>query len=159
MRVASGRIVSMEYSVALANGEVIERSEAGAPVQYLHGAGMLLPSLEAALEDVEEGTRRRFVLAPRDAYGERDEGNLMTVPRSLFPAGVELRVGARLSARSSGGETFPVSVRELFGDRVVMDLNHPLAGQALHFDVTVREVRSAGTEELFAGQPRDVEVV
>lgn len=159
MRVASGRIVSMEYSVALASGEVIESTEAGAPVQYLHGAGMLLPSLEAALENVEEGARRRFVLAPRDAYGERDETNVMTVPRSMFPADVDLKVGARLSARTNGGDSFPMSVRELFGDRVVMDLNHPLAGKALHFDVTVREVRSAGTEEMFAGQPKDVEVV
>jgi FKBP-type peptidyl-prolyl cis-trans isomerase SlyD len=138
---------------------VIEATEAGAPVQYLHGAGMLLPSLEAALEDVEEGTRRRFVLAARDAYGERDEGNVMTVPRGLLPAGAEVKVGARLTARTASGDTFAMSVREVYGDRVLMDLNHPLAGEALHFDVTVREVRSAGTEEMFAGQPRDVEVV
>ena len=159
MRVASGRIVSMEYSVTLASGEVIEKTAAGRPVQYLHGAGMLLPSLEAALENTEEGVRRRFVLTPDEAYGERDETNEVTLPRGLFPAGIELSVGSRLSARTDDGESVAFAVKALFPDRVVMDLNHPLAGESLHFDVTVREVRSAGTTEMFVGHPKMVEIV
>lgn len=149
----------MEYSVRLDSGEVIEATERGSPVQYLHGAGMLLPSLEAALEDTEEGTRRTFAIAARDAYGERDETNVVTLPRALFPANLDVSVGARLAARTTGGDTIPLAVREVFEDRVVVDLNHPLAGHELHFDVTVREVRAAGTGEVFTGHPRSIEIV
>jgi FKBP-type peptidyl-prolyl cis-trans isomerase SlyD len=159
MRVEPGRIVSIEYQVTLGNGEVVEATENEQPVQYLHGAGMLLPSLETALEETEEGTRKQFVLSASQAYGERDESSVVTLPRSVFPPTVELAVGARLAARTSGGETYPLTVREVFHDRVVVDLNHPLAGEDLHFDVIVRSVRSAGTDEMFTGKPHPVELV
>jgi FKBP-type peptidyl-prolyl cis-trans isomerase SlyD len=159
MQVAAGRIVSMEYAVALSSGEVIERTETGQPVQYLHGAGMLLPSLEAALEATEEGTRRRFTIAARDAYGERDESQVISLPKAIFPEDADLRTGARLQARTTGGDAHTITVRAIFSDRVEVDMNHPLAGQALHFDVLVREVRAAGTGELFSGKPRELEVV
>jgi len=159
MRVQTGRIVAIEYQVRLADGEVVEATEQDHPVQYLHGAGMLLPSLESALDTLEEGTRKRFVVAAGEAYGERDETSVVTLPRTVFPATVDLSVGARLAARTTGGETYPLTVREIFHDRVVVDLNHPLAGKDLHFDVTVRSVRSAGTDEMFTGKPHAVEIV
>ncbi len=159
MRVARGRIVSMEYAVSLSSGEVIEQTERGRPVQYLHGAGMLLPSLEAALEAAEEGVRRRFTIAAKDAYGERDESRVMTLPRTLFPDELTLTIGARMQARTSEGESHGMTVRAIHSDRVEVDMNHPLAGQSLHFNVLVREVRTAGTSELFTGKPREIEVV
>lgn len=159
VRVENGRIVSIEYEVRLADGEVVEATESGSPVQYLHGAGMLLPSLEAALEDMEEGTRKRFVLQARDAYGERDETSIVTLPRTIFPSHVDVSVGARLAARTTGGEVYPLTVCEVHADKVVVDLNHPLAGKALHFDVRVDAVRSAGSEEIFTGKPRSIEIV
>jgi FKBP-type peptidyl-prolyl cis-trans isomerase SlyD len=159
MRVGTGRVVTMEYAVRLASGEVVEKSRRDAPVQYLHGAGMLLPSLEDALEDVEEGVRKRFVLAPGQAYGDRDEARVLSLPRNLFQDDGDLHPGARMAARMADGDLHPLTVRDVKRDRVVVDLNHPLAGQALHFDVVVREVRTAGPEELFSGKPREVERV
>lgn len=159
MRIETGRIVSIEYSVRLAGGEVIEATEGDRPVQYLHGAGMLLPSLEAALENLEEGERSAFVIEAQDAYGVRDETNVLTLPRTLFPSNVELTVGARLAAKTQTGDTYPLTVCEVYADRVVVDLNHPLAGKALHFDVHVRQVRAAGTDEVFSGRPHAVEIV
>lgn len=159
MRITQGRIVSIEYEVRLGNGDVIESTESEAPVQYLHGAGMLLPSLEAALDNLEEGAQKRFIIDAKDAYGERDESNVLTLPRALFPSHLDVSVGARLAARTSGGETYPLTVREVYQDRVVVDLNHPLAGQALHFNVAVKAVRAAGTDEVFSGKPRPIEVV
>ncbi len=158
MRIEHGSIVSIEYRVTLSDGAVVEATD-DAPVQYLHGAGMLLPKLEAALENVQEGSRKQFVLRAIDAYGERDESSVITLPRTIFPSSVDLSVGARLAARTTGGDTYPLTVREIFADRVVVDLNHPLAGRELHFDVTVRSVRSAGTDELFTGKPHAIEVV
>lgn len=159
MRISSGRIVSIEYEVKLADGEVIEATEANHPVQYLHGAGMLLPSLERALENMEEGAEKAFIIDAAEAYGVRDESNVITLPRTVFPSSVDVSVGARLAAKTQGGDTYPLTVREVYADRVVVDLNHPLAGQALHFDVQVRDVRAAGTDEMFVGKPRAVEVV
>lgn len=159
MRVDTGRIIAIEYTVKLEDGEVVETTQSGAPVQYLHGSGQLMPSLEKNLQSLEEGTRKRFTLDAPEAYGERDESNVVTLPRSIFPGTVELIVGARLAARTVGGETYPLTVREVFADRVVVDLNHPLAGQALHFEVVVCSVRTAGTDELFAGKPQTLEIV
>jgi FKBP-type peptidyl-prolyl cis-trans isomerase SlyD len=159
VRVTNGKIISIEYQVTLSDGEVVESTPTGAPVQYLHGAGMLLPSLEAALENVEEGNEKRFILSPQEAYGERDESSVVTLPRGVFPSHVDLSVGARLAARTTGGELYPLTVREIHADRVVVDLNHPLAGKSLHFDVRVCSVRSAGNEEVFTGKPRPIEIV
>ncbi len=155
MRVGEGRVVTMEYAVRLATGELVEKSRPDVPVQYLHGAGMLLPSLEAALEGVEEGTRRRFVLPASQAYGERDEANVFTLPRRLFSTEGPLAPGARMAARMQDGQLHPLVVRKVRGDEVEVDLNHPLAGRSLHFDVRVREVRTAGPSEVFAGRPQE----
>lgn len=159
MQIDEGTIVSLEYEVRLADGELVEATDDRKPVQYLHGAGMLLPSLESRLAGLEEGSRHEFVIAAREAYGDRDETNVLTLPRGVFPSGVELSVGARLAARTQGGDTYPLTVREIFSDRVIVDLNHPLAGKDLHFEVTIRQVRSAGTDEVFSGKPRPMEIV
>lgn len=159
MRIEAGRIVSIEYEVRLQDGQTIEATDSGAPVQYLHGAGMLLPALESVLETMQEGAHKRFVIKARDAYGERDESNVLTLPRSLFPSSLELKEGTRLTAKTASGESYPLTACEIRSDEVVVDLNHPLAGQALHFWVTVRSVRAAGHEELFSGKPKPVEFV
>lgn len=159
MRIETGRIVAIEYQVRLADGEVVEATEQNTPVQYLHGAGMLLPSLEAALENMEEGAEAQFIIEAKDAYGLRDESNVVTLPRTIFPPQVEVKPGARLAARTSGGDTYPLTVREVHEDKVIVDLNHPLAGKNLHFDVTVRSVRPAGQDEIFSGKPHAVELV
>lgn len=159
MRIQAGRIVTIDYQVRLADGEIVEGTDSTSPVQYLHGAGMLLPSLEIALDHLEEGTHSRFIIDASHAYGDRDETSVVSLPRTIFPSSVDLSVGARLAARTAGGETYPLTVREIFRDRVLVDLNHPLAGKDLHFEVTVRSVRAAGTEEVFTGKPHAVEVV
>ena len=74
-------------------------------------------------------------------------------------AGVPAPPGARRAARTTGGEVYPLTVCEIHDDKVVVDLNHPLAGKALHFDVRVEAVRAAGTEEMFTGKPRSIEIV
>lgn len=157
MKVMQGRIVAIEYSVK-ADGKVIEATESGKPVEYLHGSEMLLPDLEAAIEGWPEGKKGTFTIA--NAYGPRDENNVISLPRHIFPTSVgELFVGARLAARTDGGDTYPMTVVEISGDVVTADLNHPLAGKDLHFDVAVKSVRVAGNDEIFSGKPRAVEMV
>lgn len=159
MKIANGRIVTMTYSVQLDDGTEVE-SAREKPVDYLHGADMLLPELEIALENLDEGATKRFILRPHQAYGHRDEASVITLPRSLFDKpGVELHVGARLGAKTSQDDIHPVTVLEIRPNTVVVDLNHPLAGKNLHFDVHIRAVRAADTGELFTGKPRTIEVV
>jgi FKBP-type peptidyl-prolyl cis-trans isomerase SlyD len=159
MRVTGGRVVSLDYLVRLGSGQVVETSMGKNPIEYLHGGGQILPALERALEGLREGEQAAFSIPCEDAYGERKEDNVVTLPRTLFPADVELKPGLCLYARASGGQSYPITVREVRSTDVLVDLNHPLAGERLYFEVTIRAVRHAGSEEIFAGKPHEIEVV
>jgi FKBP-type peptidyl-prolyl cis-trans isomerase SlyD len=159
MRVKHGRVVVLDYMVRIASGKVVESSAGKAPIEYLHGAGQILPALERALEGLKEGEQAAFSIAAGEAYGERKDDNVVSLPRTLFPAEVKLEKGVCLYARASGGQSYPITVREVKEEMVVVDLNHPLAGERLFFEVNVRGVRPAGEQELFAGKAAEVEVV
>ena len=90
-------------------------------------------------------------MVPAQGYGEHDARGLQEVPRTMFPPGAPLEPGLSISAQTADGDVIPITIRELKGDTVVVDLNHPLAGKTLHFDVTVHEVRAATAEELEHG--------
>jgi FKBP-type peptidyl-prolyl cis-trans isomerase SlyD len=158
MRVKFGRVISMDYVVRLDTGKVVETSTGRAPVEYLHGSGQILPALERALEGLGEGDQAAFSIPCEDAYGERKEDNVVSLPRSLFPSDVKLEKGLCLYAKASG-QTYPITVQEVKGDLVVVDLNHPLAGERLYFEVNIRNVRPAGNQEIFQGKAEPVEVV
>lgn len=157
-RILGGRVISLEYQVRLRDGQVVEATSQH-PIDYLHGGGQILPALERALEGLCEGDRAAFTIPAEDAYGARDASNIALLPRSLFPAEVELTAGMRLLARASGGQTHLVTVREVRSDEAVVDLNHPLAGERLFFEVRVIAVRPAGEDEVFSGRPHPAERV
>ncbi len=151
MKIAKGHVVVVDYSLHLGNGEVVDASEPGDPLTYLHGEGQIVPGLESALEGLDIGESRKVVVAPDQGYGARDPRGVQEVPRSAFPADLEFRPGLELTAEGEDGEPVPFTIREVKPASVVIDLNHPLAGETLHFDVTVREVRAATAEELEHG--------
>ena len=151
MKIASGSVVGIDYSLHLGDGKVIDASAPGEPMTYLHGEGQIVPGLEAALEGLSVGEARQVVLSPDQGYGDHDPSGLQEVQRTAFPPGLEPKVGMELTAEGPDGEPVPFSVREVRPQSVVIDLNHPLAGKTLHFDVTVREVRVATPEEIAHG--------
>ena len=151
MRIEKGRVVDIDYSLHLGDGEVVDRSEPGDPLTYLHGEGEIVPGLESALEGLEAGARKEVVVGPADGYGEHDPHGLQRVPRQAFPPGFQPEVGMELSAQGPDGDEVPFVISGVEQDAVTIDLNHPLAGKTLHFDVTVREVRAATAEELEHG--------
>ncbi|HET7784656.1 MAG TPA: peptidylprolyl isomerase [Myxococcales bacterium] len=159
MRVKTGRVVLLDYMVRVETGQVVESSSGKAPIEYLHGAGQILPALERALEGLREGEQAAFSIPAEDAYGERKDDNVVSLPRTLFPDDVKLEQGLCLYARASGGQSYPITVREVKEDTVVVDLNHPLAGERLFFEVNIRGVRPAGNQEIFAGKAASMEVV
>jgi FKBP-type peptidyl-prolyl cis-trans isomerase SlyD len=159
MRVKFGRVVLLDYLVRLATGQVVETSSVKGPIEYLHGSGQILPALERALEGLSEGQQVALSIAPEDAYGQRKEDNVVSLPKTLFPSDVRLEPGLCLFARASGGQSYPITVKEVKGDLVLVDLNHPLAGERLFFEVNIRGVRPAGNQEIFSGKAASVEVV
>ncbi len=159
MRVKHGRVILLDYMVRIGTGRVVESSAGKSPIEYLHGAGQILPALERALEGLREGEQAAFSIGAEDAYGERKDDNVVSLPRSLFPTDVKLEKGVCLYARASGGQSYPITVMQVKTDMVVVDLNHPLAGERLFFEVNIRGVRPAGNQELFAGKAAAVEVV
>lgn len=150
-KIKPGSVVGILYSVE-SDGEVIEKTE-GIPIEYMHGAEMLLPALEDILNGKKIGDEFDETVPPENAYGVRDETNVITLDKWLFPPHLDLEPGARLAAKTTGGDTHPMTVLEVIGDRVRVDLNHPLAGKALRFKGTIVSIRSGEGFLFSAGRP------
>jgi FKBP-type peptidyl-prolyl cis-trans isomerase SlyD len=126
-------------------GQLID--EGREPMVYLHGGyENTFPKIEAALEGQEAGFKTVLELQPADAFGERDESLLRTIPKSEFPPGV--KVGGQLEGRNDQGEPQVYTVLKIKGPQVMLDGNHPLAGKALKLNISVTEVRAASAEEI-----------
>ncbi len=155
MKVAKGSVVGIDYRLHLGDGEVVDSSRPGEPLSYLHGGGHIVPGLERAIEGMAVGESKQIVVSPEDGYGIHDPRGLQEVPRDAFPPGLDPEVGMTLAAQGPRGEPIPFVVKEVKLGSVVVDLNHPFAGRTLHFDVTVRDVRTATAEELAHGHAHD----
>lgn len=151
MKVVKGSVVSVDYELHLGDGKIVDASEPGSPLAYIHGEGQIVPGLERALEGLSAGDAKQVVVPPSDGYGEHDARGLQEVPKNAFPSGMEPQVGMELVAQGPQGEAVPFVVREVKPESIVIDLNHPLAGKTLHFDVKVRDVRAATADELEHG--------
>lgn len=138
--IGDGSTVVLEFTLALEDGTVIESNVGKDPLTYVQGQGQMLPGLEAALVGVAAGTERKISLAPADGFGEVNAEALQSVPLEEIPENAR-EVGAILTAQDPSGRQSQVRVAAVEADHVVLDLNHPLAGQNLHFDVKVLEVR------------------
>ncbi len=147
MKISNGNVVGVDYALHLGDGKVVDASAPGEPLTYLHGEGQIVPGLESALEGLDVGERKQVVVSPADGYGEHDPQGVQEVPRGAFPPGFDPQAGMELTAEGPDGEPVPFVVREVKPESILIDLNHPLAGKTLHFDVTVREVRAATEEE------------
>jgi FKBP-type peptidyl-prolyl cis-trans isomerase SlyD len=149
MRIGKNSVVSIDYTLTDAAGTVLDSSQGQTPLVYLHGSGGIVSGLEEALQGKTPGENLKVTVPPARGYGERDAALLQQVPRHLFDI-EDLAPGMRFHAEGEHGMQV-VTVTEVDGDSVTVDANHPLAGQTLHFDVTVIEVRAATAEELSHG--------
>jgi len=150
MQVQNDHVVSIDYTLKNDAGEVMDSSESTGPLAYLHGHQNIIPGLEKALDDKSVGDSFTVSIEPAEAYGERDENAIQTVPRSMFQGVDEIEPGMRFQAQTEGGVTV-VTVKEVNGDEITLDANHELAGETLHFDVEVKDVRPASEEEIEHG--------
>ena len=151
MQIAANKAVSIDYTLTNDEGEVLDSSVGGAPLVYLHGAGNIIPGLEKALEGKQGGDHIQVAIEPQDAYGEYSAELVAVLNRSMFEGVEELEVGMQFHASGPDGGMQIVTIRDLEGDDVTVDGNHPLAGQRLNFDVKVVSVRDASEEEVAHG--------
>ena len=148
--IQSNAYVVVDYVLKDEQGRVLDSSDAqdGEPIEYVHGYGMIVPGLEAALVGMKSGEAKEVTVAPEEAFGDRDEELVLEVDRSDFPDPKKVAVGDELIAESPDGDEVMLRVLEVKGDSVKVDANHPLAGVTLHYGVKVREVRAATEEEV-----------
>lgn len=148
MNIHKDTAVTIRLKVQDQQGQVIEDGKQ--PVAYLHGGyGNLLPRLEEALEGQAAGFKLQLDLPAADAFGERDESLVQTIPKTQFPPGV--KVGGQLEGRGEDGRTHVFTVVKIKGPQVILDGNHPLAGKHLKVSLEVMGVREASSEEIAHG--------
>ena len=145
-------VVSLEYVLTLDDGQEIDRSEIGEPLEYLHGHSQIIPGLEQALTGLTVGAEKQVIVAPEEGYGQYNDDQVQTMPRDAFPPEADLSEGELLNLQDEeSGHVFQAQVVEASDDEIVLDFNHPLAGETLHFQVKVVGVRAATPEELAHG--------
>ena len=150
MDIKKDKVVTIDYSLRDAAGKLLDSSDGSEPLIYLHGNDNIIPGLEKHLEGKQSGDAVSCVVPAVDAYGERDENLVFKVAKKDFGDNVEVTPGMQFEAHGEEGAQI-VTVVDVAGDQVTIDANHPLAGEVLHFDVKVLNVREATEEELHHG--------
>ena len=140
--VKDGMLVSLDYTVKTPDGKLLETSKGSQPLQYIHGKKMMIPGLERELTGMKIGAEKHITVKPEDGYGKLNPNAVQEVPKEKVPPNA-LKVGAVLVGTNKDGSPIPMTVREIKEKTVVMDLNHPLAGKTLVFDVKVIDVEPA----------------
>lgn len=150
MKIKNNTVVSIHFGVTEIDGNALDSTENGAPLEYIQGTGYLVPGLEAELEGKEVGDKFDLKLEAKDAYGEYQEALVQQVPRNLFEDIDEIKVGMSFQADTEQGQR-TVEVTEITGEMISIDANHSLAGMALQFVGEVVGIRVATAEELDHG--------
>lgn len=150
MKITNNLAVSIHFGVAEVDGNSLDSTENGAPLEFIQGAGYLVPGLEAELEGKEVGDKFDVTLEAKDAYGEFQEELVQQVPRDLFEGVDTIEVGMSFQADTDQGPR-TVEVTEVTDEMVSIDANHPLAGMALQFVGEIVAIRAATEEELAHG--------
>ena len=153
MNIGEKCVVTFHYKLTNSDGEQLDSSQGQDPLKYLHGASNIVPGLEKALEGKSAGDTLKIEVQPEEAYGPVQPQLVQQVPRSAFDDAPEIKPGMRFQAQGNEGQPQFITVTEVSGDEITVDGNHPLAGQVLHFDVTIETVREASEEEVAHGHP------
>ncbi len=147
MKVEKGRVVAIDYTIRDVDGKVVDTTIGRRPFEYLHGHEQIVCGVEAALTGHTPGYALEVSIDPHEAYGERDPAAVMALPRKAFPRDDPPEVGSLYRAFRQDGRPVMFTVLEVTGERVIVDANHPLAGQTLNVAVEVIAVRDATPEE------------
>lgn len=147
-------VVNFNYTLTNAAGDVLDKSQ-DEPLVYLHGAHNIVPGLENAMLGKKVGDKFQVTVEAEEGYGEYQAEMVQEIPRNMFQGVDDIQVGMQFQAQTDDGIQV-VTVKDVTPELVIVDANHPLAGQALTFDVEVVSIRAATTEELEHGHAHGV---
>ncbi|HET7663194.1 MAG TPA: peptidylprolyl isomerase [Rhodanobacteraceae bacterium] len=150
MKAAKDTVITLHYDLST-DGEAVESSRKGEPMQVLLGRGFLIKGLEDAIDGHDAGDTFKVELSPEQGYGERRENAIQRVPRKYFVNGKKLKPGmTTVLALKEGGQR-AVTVHKVGMSTIDVDINHPMAGKSLSFDIELVDVREATPEEIEHG--------
>lgn len=139
-KVKSGDTVRLHYHGTLDNGEVFDSSKGRAPFEFTVGAGQVIKGFDNGVMDMEPGETKTIHIPVNDAYGPREEENMVEVPRADLPGDIDPQVGLELHMSDDQGHVFPVTIAEVKEDSILLDGNHALAGKDLIFELELLEI-------------------
>ena len=151
MTVKKDKVVEMHYTLKNDAGDVIDSSQGKEPMPFLQGHGNIIPGLEKALEGMKVGETCDVSVEPEEGYGVHHAEGIQEIPKSALQGIDNLEIGMQLQSQDEQGNPFVVHVKEIKDDSIIIDANHPLAGETLHFNVSIENVRDASKEELEHG--------
>jgi len=137
MAVKKGDKVKVEYTGKLKDGTVFDKSKEGEPLEFTVGGGQIIPGFDKAVEGMEVEEEKQITLEPEDAYGKRDESLLREFPKSSLPENLKPEKGMVLKMHDQSGNTLLATLVDITDENLKIDLNHPLAGKELTFDLKV----------------------
>jgi len=140
MKAGPNKTVLFDYKLFDEDGLLIDSSPEGQPLGFVFGAGSIIPGLEAELEGMEPGESKEVVVEPEDAYGLRDPNLVQKVPKDRFAGGPELEVGTSYIGKTEDGRVINFLIIAMDDESIEVDLNHPLSGMKLRFEVTIKDV-------------------
>jgi FKBP-type peptidyl-prolyl cis-trans isomerase 2 len=135
-----GDKVKVHYHGKLRNGETFDSSEGRAPLEFTVGGGQVIRGFDDGVKGMQVGDKKTVEINAEDAYGEKDKKNIVEFPKDQFPPDMNPEPGMQLMLSNGEGQQFPVVVAEIKEDVIVLDANHPLAGQDLIFDIEMVEI-------------------
>lgn len=140
MTIKEGDNIAVHYTGTFEDGEVFDSSRGRDTLAFTVGAGQMIKGFDDAVRGMQEGESTSITLAPADAYGERNEEMIFDMPRANFPEEIELEVGMQLQLADQQGQPIPAVVADIGEETVQMDVNHPMAGKTLNFDIEIMTV-------------------
>lgn len=140
-QVKSGDTVKVHYHGKLTDGTTFDSSEGREPLEFEVGSGSVIAGFDSGVTGMSVGEKKTINIPVDDAYGQKQEDLFMEFPRDRFPEDVEPEVGMQLNMSNGAGQDFPVIIREVNDDTVILDANHPLAGEDLTFDLELVEIK------------------
>jgi FKBP-type peptidyl-prolyl cis-trans isomerase 2 len=142
-QVKAGDTVKVHYHGRLTDGTTFDSSSGREPLEFQVGSGQVIKGFDDGVSGMEVGEKKTIQIAVDDAYGQKEENMIVEFPKSNFPPELTPEVGMSLNMTNGSGQVIPVTIVELKDDSVVLDANHPLAGQDLIFDIEVVEIAAA----------------
>ena len=142
-QVKKGDTIKVHYHGKLVDGTTFDSSEGREPLEFEVGSGMVIPGFDDGVTGMAVGDKKTVTIPADDAYGPKQEDMIMEFPRERFPAEMVPEVGMQLNMNNGQGQSFPVVIVEVQESVVILDANHPLAGQELIFDLELVEIKGA----------------